>query len=96
MKWQAVIILFAIAVSIAVPPSLSLTVVRDKQNAIGVLDVCHSAAPALFSNGDMPSISALPFCSLPLDACMAAESVVPSFKHLLIAFQNDRPPKRFS
>jgi hypothetical protein len=96
MKWQAVVILFAIAVSIAVPPTLSLTVVHDKQAAIGVLDVCHSAAPALFSNGDMPSIGAYSFSPLPLEACMTAESVVPSFKHLLVAFQNDRPPKRFS
>jgi hypothetical protein len=96
MKWQAVIILFAIAVSIAAPPSLSLTVVRDKQAAIGILDVCHSAVPALFSNGDMPSIGAFFFSPLPLEACTATESVVFSFKHLLIAFQNDRPPKRFS
>jgi hypothetical protein len=28
-----------------------------------------------------------------LEACTGVEIVVPSFKPLIIAFQNDRPPK---
>jgi hypothetical protein len=93
MKWQAVIILFAIAVSIAVPPSLSSNAVHDKQAEIGTLDVCHSATPALSSNGDMPCISAF-FCRpLPLAAFMVSIIIAPSLKPPIIAFQYEHPPK---
>jgi hypothetical protein len=93
MKWQAVIILFAIAVSIAVPPSLSLNAVHDKRAEIGILDICHSATPALSSNGDMPGINAL-FCRLfPLVACIVSIQNAPSLKTSIIAFQDEHPPK---
>jgi hypothetical protein len=93
MKWQAVVILFAIAVSIAVPPSLSLTVVHDKQAAIGVLDVCHSAAPALFSNGDMPGVGECSCHPVYQTLKKTAEPANSLFKPLLFAFQEERPPK---
>lgn len=93
MKWQAVVILFAIAVSIAVPPALSLTVDQDKQVAIGVLDVCHSAAPSLFSNGDMPGVSEC-FCRpVYRTRIKTGERAIFLFTPLLFAFQDERPPK---
>jgi len=93
MKWQAAIILFAIAVGLAVPPALSFNVVHDKQDEIGVLDFCHAATPALSSNGDMPSINAL-FCRLfPLVTCIVSIKIAPSLKTSIIAFQDEHPPK---
>jgi hypothetical protein len=93
MKWQAAIILIAIVVSITVPPSLSFNVVHDKQAEIAILDICHSATPALSTNGDMPGINAL-FCRLfPLVACIISIQNAPSLKTSIIAFQDEHPPK---
>jgi hypothetical protein len=93
MKWYAAILLFAIAVNIAVPPALAYNAAGDKQAEIGILDVCHSATPALSSNGDMPGIHAF-FCRpLPLTAIMAAIRIAPSLKTSIIAFQDEHPPK---
>jgi hypothetical protein len=93
MKWKAVIILFAIAVSIAVPPVLPFNAVHDKQAEIGILDFCHSATPALSANGDMPSISAFFYRPLPLAAFMVSITIVPSLKTCIFAFQDEHPPK---
>jgi hypothetical protein len=93
MKWQAAIILFAIIVGFAVPPALPLNAVCDKQTEIGVLDFCHSATPALSSNGDMPFISAL-FCRpFPLESCIVSTQIAPPLKTPIIASQDEHPPK---
>ena len=93
MKWQALIILAAIVVSIIVPSSLPLLFNHDGQTAIGTLDVCHSATPALSSNGDMPCVNEWP-CHAPLlDLSAVFEIKSPPFKPFLIAFQDERPPK---
>ena len=93
MKWQALIILAAIVVSIIVPSSLPLLSNHDGQAAIGTLDVCHSATPAISSNGDMPYVNECS-CKAPLLALSsAAEVLSPLFKPFLIAFQDERPPK---
>jgi hypothetical protein len=93
MKWQAAIVLLAIVVSIIVPPSLSLTVAHGKQAAIGALDVCHSATPALSSHGDMPCMHESPRRFLPLSQNKTAEITIPPFAPFLMAFQDERPPK---
>jgi hypothetical protein len=93
MKWQVAVILFTIAVSIAVPPSRSINAIHDKQAEIGILDICHSATPALSSNGDMPGISAF-FCRpLPLAAFIVSITIAPALKTRIIAFQEEHPPK---
>jgi hypothetical protein len=93
MKWQALIILAAIVVSIIVPSSLPLLSNHDGQAAIGTLDVCHSATPAISSNGDMPCVNECP-CQAPLLALSSATEVLnPLFKPFFIAFQDERPPK---
>jgi hypothetical protein len=93
MRWHAVIILLAIVLSIVVPPSLPLTMLRGGQAEIGTLDVCHSATPAISTNGDMPCMSECPCRPLPLlqNAVVAIED--PLFKPFFIAFQDERPPK---
>jgi hypothetical protein len=93
MRWQAIIVLLAVALSIVVPPSLSLTIADGGHSMIGTLDVCHSAAPALSSNGEMPCVNECPCRPLPLAQKKVSEIANPPFKPLLIAFQDERPPK---
>jgi hypothetical protein len=92
MKWQASVILFAIVVSIAAPPSLSFSTTHDKQTAIGTLDVCHSAAPALFSSSDMPGISMHPLLHRYFALSAIAGDHDPLARPFLIVFRDERPP----
>ncbi len=93
MRWKAIIVLLAVALSIIVPPSLSVTIADGGHSMIGTLDVCHSATPALSSNGDMPCVNECPCYPVPLAQHKASEIVNPPRKPLLIAFQDERPPK---
>ena len=93
MKLQAVIILLAIALSIVVPPSLPMLISQDAEASIGTLDVCHSATPALSSNGDMPCLHETTCrpAALALFAYLHPENN--PLKPLFIAFQDERPPR---
>lgn len=93
MKWQAAVILLAIALSIVVPPSLPLAISQGNQVEIGTADVCHSASPALSSNGDMPCLSQSPCHLLPLLQNTVVETASQHFKPSITAFQDERPPK---
>jgi len=93
MRWKAIIVLLAVALGIIVPPSLSLTLADGGHSAIGTLDVCHSATPALSSNGDMPCVNEHPCYPASLAKHKASEIVNPPCKPLFIAFQDERPPK---
>ena len=94
MKRQALLVLLAIALSIVVPPSLPFLSGHNSLASIGTLDVCHSATPALSSNGNMPCVnvptSAIPH---PLALLEIPQIVNPPCKPCFIAFQDDRPPK---
>jgi hypothetical protein len=93
MKWSALIVLLAIALSSVVPPSLPYLSDHGAMAAIGTLDVCHSAMPALSGNGDMPCMNECPCRHLPLAESKYSEFIIPPFKPLLIAFQDERPPE---
>jgi hypothetical protein len=93
MRMKAVIVLLAIAVSIIVPPSLPFTSSHSGHASIGILDVCHSAMPALSSNGDMPCITGCPCDPLPLVLEDIASLTLPLSKPFLISYQDERPPK---
>jgi hypothetical protein len=93
MRVQTIIILLAIALSIVVPPSLPFAISHGGQSSIGTLDVCHSATPALSSNGDMQCINECPCGPLPLALENVAEITPPTCKPFFIAFQDERPPK---
>jgi hypothetical protein len=92
MRWQAIIVLLAITLSVFVPPSLSLTG-SCGQAAIGTLDVCHSAIPALSSNGEMPCMNECSNAHLPLGLQEIIHIVSLPDKSVFIAFQDERPPK---
>jgi hypothetical protein len=93
MKWQALIVLLAIALSVVAPPSLPYLSDRGAMVTIVTLDVCHSATPALSSNNDMPCVNECPCQHLLLAQSKNAEIITPPFKPLLIAFEDERPPK---
>jgi hypothetical protein len=93
MKLKAVIILLALGLSIVLPPSLALMTDRGGQATIGTLDVCHAAAPALSSSGEMPCVIECTCHPLYLTLNTTAESINSPFKPLLFAFQDERPPK---
>ena len=92
MRWHAIIVLLAITFSIIVPPSLPLAG-RGGPAAIGTLDVCHSAIPALSSNGEMPCLNECSNAPLPLALQEVVHIVSPPDKPVFIAFQDERPPK---
>jgi len=93
MKWQAVTVLLAIALTIVIPPSFSLSCGHAEHTMIGTLDICHSSPLALSSNGNMPFIQES-FCHpLPLVLQESFEIVNPFFKPVVTAFQDEHPPK---
>jgi hypothetical protein len=93
MKWQAVIVLLAIGFSIAVPPCFLVPGDHGNHAMIGNLDVCHTATPALSANGNMPCVHQSPCNPMPLVQDKISKTTDPHIKPLLIAFQDERPPK---
>jgi hypothetical protein len=93
MKLQAVIVLLAIALGVAVPPALPMMAVGGGEAEIGVLDLCHAGAPALSSNGDIPCMNECPCRPLPLSKNRVCAVPTPRCKPFIIAYQDERPPK---
>lgn len=93
MRWKAVIVLLAVLAGIVVPPSLPLLTATGVEASLGTLDVCHNAAPVLFAHGDMPCVNECPCQPLPLASVIAPAPVSSDFKPLLLAFQDERPPR---
>ncbi len=93
MRWQAVIVLLAIAVGAIVPPSFNLTIGHDCQAELGTLDLCHSGTPAISANGDMPCMKEGSYLPLPpARAKVHAEANSP-VNPASMAFQDERPPE---
>ncbi len=93
MKWQALIVLLALALGVAAPPSLSWLANTDNEAEIGILDVCHSTAPSLSAGSDMPCISEGLGHHAPVVAPSLQEIPSVAWKPLLIVFQDERPPQ---
>jgi hypothetical protein len=92
MKLQTIIVLLAIALSVVVPPVLPF-IAHGGAASIGTLDVCHSAAPALSSNGEMPCVNECPCRILPSELTSVVGINNPSCKPIVIAFCDERPPE---
>jgi hypothetical protein len=93
MKWQAIITVAAIALSIALPSSLPIFTDQGRQAAIGTLDVCHSTTPALSSSGDMPCINECPGQIRPSAFITVIEISDTPCEPTVLAFQDEHPPK---
>lgn len=59
--------------------------------SLNTLDVCHSSPVA--ANSDLPYMSACPCLPLPPQAASILKPSRMSINPLLIAFQDERPPK---
>jgi hypothetical protein len=94
MRFSSIIVLIALAFTVLAPPSFALTIHGYKAPVLGALDVCHSANPALSSNGDMPCVSESVSFPLPLALNKVVEIVPPPFHPFHIAFQEELPPKQ--
>lgn len=93
MRWIAILIIFAIVLGIFIPPSLPALSGHDAMAVIEVLDVCHSAVPTIASTGDMPCLNVCSDQLFPLVHPDTVETVVPPFKQILTAYQDEQPPK---
>ena len=93
MKLKAIIVLMALCLSIALPPSLTLMASHDGRAAIVTLDVCHAASSALSSNGEMPCVNEGTYNSILLTESLSIEVSNPPCKPFFIAFQDEHPPK---
>jgi len=94
MRWVTFILLVVLAFTVLAPmTAFTLINLNDGRSFLGNLDVCHSAAPALSSNGEMPCVSACPCSSVPM---VPISSVAPSpqfFTEILLASRNEQPPR---
>jgi len=93
MRWKSIIVLLAIVVSVSIPPSFPFLSDQGVSAAIGTLDVCHAAAPALSSNGDMPGLNQVVSSPVPLLQVMFTEEVPSLLPYFSVAFQDELPPK---
>jgi len=93
MRWLSMIVILAIALCVTAPPAMSVALSQQGRPEIGVLDVCHSAATALSSNGDMPCMDESPCRPLPLARNEIYAAANSPMKPVLMVFQDERPPK---
>jgi hypothetical protein len=93
MRWQALIVLIAIIVSIVSPPSLPQTFAKEGKSVIGILNVCHSATPALSSSGDMLCVTECSFSQVPAPFVASSESPHYFLTQIHFPKLNEHPPK---
>ena len=94
MRWQTVIVLIAVAFTIVAPHSFAIAVGHDQEPVLGMLDVCHSAAPALASNGEMPCMNECPCRHVPASPVAYNKQTNPLFSEFLLITRNERPPQK--
>lgn len=93
MRLAAIIILLSLAPGVMAPPAFALTSAQDDIPRIGALDVCHSAAPALASGGEMPCVHESFSCQCPIVSMTTFVRSDPSFVLIVILFPIEQPPR---
>lgn len=93
MRFAAIIILLSLELGIMVPPAFALTSTQDDMPCIGTLDVCHTAAPALASGGEMPCVNESFSCQCPIVSITTFVRSDPSFVFITILFPIEQPPR---
>ncbi len=91
MRVVSIVIVFAIAFSLASTGSPFLSFGTAEEASIGSLDVCHTATSVI-----SPELPCLPACSclqLPLQVAVNFEQRSTKFTPLILAFQDERPPQ---
>lgn len=93
MRTGSILILLAFVISAIIPNVTILDVTNNNQPATFTLDVCSPLNSAATANADMPSLHEC-MCSLtPLASTNFYTTVNSVFNPLIIAFQEDRPPR---
>ena len=93
MRWQAVIILAVMIVSIVAPASLPSLADRAGESEIGTLNVCHSATPSLASSGQMPCVNTCPGRLVPSPSIEYGFHTDIVLAELLFPKRYEHPPK---
>jgi hypothetical protein len=94
MRWTSILVLIMLTFTIVTPISLfSLIMTENKDEMLMNLDVCHSAAPALSSNGEMPCVSVCPSTSDPTISISTQTPAHQILKELLLTSRNEHPPR---
>lgn len=94
MKAAASLLVIVLACLALMPSFPGLCLVdRDREPAVGTLDVCHSGVPAIASGGEMPCVNE--WCGLQAPSFIHVSTVqhCQLLTHLLLSTQNERPPK---
>lgn len=92
MKWQTIIVVVAIAFSVLSPLSVHLTI-EYGQTSIGTFDVCHAGSLAVSANHEILCITGDSSGLIPLRSTESAAIPSAVRKLLIIASQEERPPK---
>jgi hypothetical protein len=94
MKWVSIILLIVLAFTVLAPlSSFSLTILQKGRSFLANLDVCHSAAPALSSSGEMPCANASLCSFAPTVSISTHEPADSLFTELILTSRNEQPPK---
>lgn len=95
MKWATVMLLLVLAFTVLTPvSSFSLFIAAEHgDEALATLDVCHSAAPALSSNGEMPCLQMTAMSIIPAVFITFHETAHPVFTELILTTRNEQPPQ---
>ena len=92
MKARALVILFALTVSIVAPLSVAPSPAGGGTFLV-TLDVCDAANPAVSANSTMPGIHESPCIIIPAVFVDFTRITSLMFHPLLIATQEEHPPK---
>lgn len=94
MRPVTVILLIVLAFTVLAPlTSFTLVAMNDGHSFLGTLDVCHSAAPALSSNGEMPCVSLAPCTAPPSFSVSFTELAHPFFTEMILTTGSEHPPR---
>lgn len=94
MRSISIILLLVFSVTMVTPlSSFSLTVNGKVYDMLTTLDVCHSAAPAISSNGEMPCVHMSANSIIPAVIVTIHEAAYPVFTELILAARNEQPPQ---
>lgn len=95
MKWATIMLLLVLAFTVLTPvSSFSLFIAPEHGSEVFAdLDVCHSAAPALSSNGEIPCLHMTATSIIPVEFVAFHETTYPVFAELILATRNEQPPQ---
>ena len=95
MKLTTVMLLIIVALTVLTPMASFSLYLTDRQagEVFANLDVCHSAAPALSLNGEMPCVHMTASGIIPVVFITFHETAYPVFNELILATRNEQPPQ---